>query len=783
MDRRKRIPALFLALCLALSLMAGCGRTPAAEPEATAEPTQEEIAEALRGRYREAAEALAGADKLRMEVSVTREYTTGADTLAEALTRTAEYEHYGEDTLRAYVSDLLVIGGSRAACELFYADGIEYAKVKQARFYSRTDAGRFLAEQIPAVLLDESLYGGLGAEETEDGLRLSFSEPLDGESWAMPQGGTLLEAAGAALLDGEGRIVGFDYEIRYRFGGSLFHSLYAATVDTPETMSFSAEFPDNGKGYESLDSVSAAVILFRARCALENASVVTAAFNELVYSEAASYQAVITDEISLFGQGGDFIAAETADLLGSDYDSGESYRYHEDYTYADGSLSLTNSAGEEESYTVPAQDMRDVYMGSFLDAFPSYSELQDASLTDLGEFYLIEFTASEDFGKTAKGIASSALFGSDNYLDGYATGYRTTKIDGYLAVEKDSCLPTALALDYSGVHTIGGEYWELEMQLSMRLSLYDLDTYEKITGESAPDEEPETKATPLLYKVTGAGGETLYLFGTIHVGDDRTAFLPQAVLSALDETEALAVEFDTDSFYESAAEDESLLQMLAESLYYTDGTGISNHIDSELYKRAVPLMKAAGQYGAASDYMRAYVWSSLLDGFYLSQGRLLSSSKGVDARLLRLAREREMEILDVESGEFQVRLMAEYSDEVQEMLLAESVSCPRSAYLEELYELYELWCGGDEQTLIGRLASLSEEERARLDEDELRVYDEYNQKMRVERNEAMTQVALSYLESGRAVFYAVGLAHLLGEGGLVEALRAAGYTVTLVDTH
>ena len=37
-----------------------------------------------------------------------------------------------------------------------------------------------------------------------------------------------------------------------------------------------------------------------------------------------------------------------------------------------------------------------------------------------------------------------------------------------------------------------------------------------------------------------------------------------------------------------------------------------------------------------------------------------------------------------------------------------------------------------------------------------------------------------YLESGDVVFYAVGLAHLLAESGLVQALRDAGYTVELV---
>ena len=50
-----------------------------------------------------------------------------------------------------------------------------------------------------------------------------------------------------------------------------------------------------------------------------------------------------------------------------------------------------------------------------------------------------------------------------------------------------------------------------------------------------------------------------------------------------------------------------------------------------------------------------------------------------------------------------------------------------------------------------------------------------------EQNEQMLQVAEGYLESGETVFFAVGLAHLLAEDGLVNALREAGYSVEVVS--
>ena len=67
-----------------------------------------------------------------------------------------------------------------------------------------------------------------------------------------------------------------------------------------------------------------------------------------------------------------------------------------------------------------------------------------------------------------------------------------------------------------------------------------------------------------------------------------------------------------------------------------------------------------------------------------------------------------------------------------------------------------------------------------MTKQEKALYDEYNREMSTKRNAKMLEVAKGYLESGDVVFYAVGLAHLLAEDGLVNTLREAGYTVELV---
>ena len=49
------------------------------------------------------------------------------------------------------------------------------------------------------------------------------------------------------------------------------------------------------------------------------------------------------------------------------------------------------------------------------------------------------------------------------------------------------------------------------------------------------------------------------------------------------------------------------------------------------------------------------------------------------------------------------------------------------------------------------------------------------------RNVGMINEATELLKSGRKVFYVVGLAHMIGDDGIVAGLKALGYKVELVE--
>ncbi len=800
MKRSARILALLLCLCLAISLLAGCSpaqkQAPAAAPEQAPEPTPEPTPEPIDylALYQEAAEALSRQENLVAEYRISQDITLPdytaeepgeVTTLSETTTRSVSLQGLQSDALLAKVEDVIIIGQNpRSEQTLLYADGVEYVELNGSRFCSETDRDSFLDTLPPLLLLDSALCGPVTGEETAKGSELRFEAPEEAASWALPEEAELLEAEGGALLSADHALSGQSLLVRYRFGGLEVQTRYELSYRSSEGLDLSADMPANAKGWETLDDPGAPLALLRAGLLLADAKVANATFVFNFYSEAAGISERYYQEESLLDRSSTVLYHGNTSVSGVDYTSSQTFAYSFEETFDKGNLDTSYSDGTEEHATMSSRELSDLFSYDLLQYFPVPAYLKDAESKDVGAYRLISFAGTDDYGEAVKNEIGLDLFpGQPTILDDHASAYLTKSLTGFLAVEKVSGIPTALNLDYAGIHTIEDHPYSLVMQMNLGLQLYTEDACRDISEDPIDGPEPETRPSPVFYEVSDGEGNSMYLFGTIHIGDDRTAYLPQVIYDALEDADALAVEFDDKSFEESIDEDDELRQTLMRAYYYTDGTTIQNHLDSDVYKEALDYVKVIGNYTDGAESMKPYLWENGIELFYLSQGRKLSGSRGVDARLMRLARESGKEILNVESGEFQISMVTGYSDPVQEMMLAETISATRQEYLNASYELYEAWCEGDEEALIQRLAAMDEEERAELDEDELAIYDEYHQKMEVERNAAMVEVAKGYLAEGRKVFFAVGLAHLLGEGGLVHALRDAGFTVTLIDTH
>lgn len=287
-------------------------------------------------------------------------------------------------------------------------------------------------------------------------------------------------------------------------------------------------------------------------------------------------------------------------------------------------------------------------------------------------------------------------------------------------------------------------------------------------------EIPE-EITPLLYKVTDADGNTIWIFGSIHIGEEYFYPLPDYVMDAYNASEALAVEFDITSI--DPYDYDMLMSDYIYDMMYSDYSEINDHIPDYLYEEAKEILKEYDLYSYALDYYKPGLWSEFIDD--LAKTKLdMKAELGIDYFFLNTAHEENKKIYDIESLEFQMRMPLDYSEDLQIWLLQSSIESYKEVeeYQDTLDEMLVDWAIGNEEAFV------DDESDYQYMSRKMRIlYDEYNKIMTLDRNITMADFAEDSLASGEEVFIVVGAGHVVGNGGMTELLTERGYTVELIQ--
>ncbi len=292
-------------------------------------------------------------------------------------------------------------------------------------------------------------------------------------------------------------------------------------------------------------------------------------------------------------------------------------------------------------------------------------------------------------------------------------------------------------------------------------------------GKRVPDTPSISgQCTPLLYEVTDGQGNTVWLFGSIHVGRESFYPLPDYVMNAYNQADALAVEFDVLAYQE----DLTAMTKDLQDMVYTDGSTIADHIPQPLYEDCVKIMKENNSYNAMMDSYNIAMWAQFIESFTMEQAGA-DTELGIDVHFLGLAHQEGKTILNIESASEQYGIMADLPQELQVTLLESAVANYGQAelYAQSLQVMLNAWQLGN-ATLLSILAAPTAQSQ-----EEAALFDEYNNAMITERNENMTDFAENALKTGQKLFICVGAAHVVGDGGIAKLLEARGYTVRVVE--
>lgn len=260
------------------------------------------------------------------------------------------------------------------------------------------------------------------------------------------------------------------------------------------------------------------------------------------------------------------------------------------------------------------------------------------------------------------------------------------------------------------------------------------------------------------------GTQASMLFGTIHVGRPEFYPLPASRLSRLSTLDALVLEADVTD----ATRAINATQKFA---MYADGEeGLDRRLSPELLKRVDAVLARNQLERAPMMRMKPWMLGTVLTLFEAAQAGYVPGL-AAEAYVIRMAKAGNKPILELEGIEQQFSLFESASWSTQLAYLDEALKAVEgNAARREINRIVQAWEVADRPALERLLGEMSTQTSvgARFTVDTILLG----------RHDAMVRRIESLMADGKNYLFAVGALHLVGPRGLVEMLKARGYTVT-----
>lgn len=282
--------------------------------------------------------------------------------------------------------------------------------------------------------------------------------------------------------------------------------------------------------------------------------------------------------------------------------------------------------------------------------------------------------------------------------------------------------------------------------------------------------KPAPPQHAFLWKVEREGLATSWLFGTIHVPDDRVNALHPEVKAALE---------GADAFYGELALDDTgdMEKKLMEAGTYPEDRKLQDAVPPELWKRLDERLREHGLTAGMLNRFKPFMVSMTLAQLEMLP-LVTAGKKALDERIYLVAKAKGKEVGGVEQVEEQIQALAHTLTEEESVAqLAETLDDMDVADergVSDLQRMLGAWLSGSERYLLAiAMESLDLE-----DPVERRIHEA----LLIRRNRHMAERAAAKMKAApeKRFVFAFGTLHYVGEGSVVELLRKDGFTVTRV---
>ena len=274
----------------------------------------------------------------------------------------------------------------------------------------------------------------------------------------------------------------------------------------------------------------------------------------------------------------------------------------------------------------------------------------------------------------------------------------------------------------------------------------------------------------LLWKVERDGAPASYLFGTVHLTDERVTRVSPAVHQALKDSKTVALEVAD----LSEAATTKVIAKSAPLVIYKDGRRLDGLLTDSEYETVKKVIARSGMPVDLAASYKPWIVTMILSVSDCERKKKQEGAKVLDMQIAEIGKARGMDVVGLQSIPEQLKDEALVPEAQQLKMLRTSLKFAdrTNDLMETLVQLYlnrKIAALLPFQIAIARQIGIGDD-----------AYAAFQTKRLIDRNIRMSNAAAPLLEKGGA-FIAVGALHLPGDKGLVSLLRSAGYTVTPIE--
>lgn len=291
-----------------------------------------------------------------------------------------------------------------------------------------------------------------------------------------------------------------------------------------------------------------------------------------------------------------------------------------------------------------------------------------------------------------------------------------------------------------------------------------------------------------------SGENTVYLLGSVHLANNDIYPFDNKMLEAFAESDLLGVEVNLLDNTVDRASIDAMYGM------YTDGTSLKDYVSDDIYQKTVKVGAAFGlPEEALAQYKPWALYTSFANMVNASTTSTEEASKaallGIDLKFMMDAYITGKPVIELESYEFQIKMLDSFSDELEEQLLVAVLDAVLSMMQEgqtsssvssPIGLILDYWRSGDIEGFMRDIAPLmvaaETPEMNEEDKESVKLLEEYYNKIFTERDKGMADKIDGYLkaEGKTTYFVVVGSGHYVSDYSVIDILEEKGYEINQI---